>query len=69
MSVALQRDNFQVYPLLFTKGVTYGLNIRLDLVRVEWVKIWQLLERVLTVSVGIEFSAHEMVLDGRRNWN
>jgi hypothetical protein len=45
------------------------LNIRLDLVRVEWVKIWQLLERVLTVSVGIEFSAHEMVLDGRRNWN
>ena len=37
------------------------LNVRLDLVGVEWVKIWQLLERVSTVSVGIKFGAHEMV--------
>ena len=37
------------------------LNVRLDLVGVEWGKIWQLLERVSTASVGIKFGAHEMV--------
>ena len=36
------------------------LNVRLDLVGVEWIKIRQLFERVLTVSVGIELSAHGM---------
>ena len=46
-----------------------SLNVRLDLVRVEWVEIGQLLEGVLAVSVGIKFSAHGIVLEGRKSWN
>ena len=57
----------EVCVSLRSKGM--DLNVRLDLVRVESVKIWQLLERVLTVSVGIKFSAHGMVLDDRSTWN
>ena len=57
----------EVCVSLRRKGV--DLNVRLDLVRVESVKIWQLLERVLTVPVGIKFSAHGMVLDDRSSWN
>ncbi len=39
------------------KGV--DLNGRLDLVRIDGVKIWQLFERVLPAPVRIEFSAHK----------
>jgi hypothetical protein len=55
----------EVCVSLRRKGM--DLNVRLDLVRVEGVKIWEALERELTVPVGIEFSAHEMVLAGRRS--
>ena len=54
-------DSFEkeVGVSLRRKGM--DLNVRRDLVRVESVKIRQLLERVLTVSIGIKFSAHGIV--------
>jgi hypothetical protein len=40
-------------------------NVGLNVIGVERIKVRQLLKRVMALSIGIEFSAHGMVLDGQ----
>jgi hypothetical protein len=51
-------DSLEKYVRVSLRRKGMDLNGRFDLPGVEWIKIWKLLERVLTVSVRIKLSAH-----------